>query len=91
MIRTVDSAAHAVIVDGMTPTQCRAARSMLRWSQGDLAQHSGVSIMTIRNFEAELTTPIRANLTVLTTTLTEAGVEFVGDHGVNLRPSGRPE
>ena len=33
--------------------QVKAARSLLGWSQGDLAQASGVSIPTIKRLEAQ--------------------------------------
>ena len=91
MAGTIDSAAQAVISEDMTPTQCRAARSMLRWSQGDLAKHSGVSLTTIRNYEGELTKLIRANYFAIVNTFIGAGIDFVGAGTVSLNPPPPPD
>ncbi|MEQ9586872.1 MAG: helix-turn-helix domain-containing protein [Parvibaculaceae bacterium] len=73
----------------ITAAQCRAARALLGWSQGELASESGVGVSTIRTFEPGRTMPIRANLAALRTTLETAGVEFIpengGGPGVRLR------
>ena len=67
----------------MTAEQLRAARSLLRWQQSDLAQNSGVSIPTIKRLEAmdgQLTghsTTIRA----LQAALEAAGVQFIPENG----------
>ena len=37
---------------GMTPRQCRAARELLAWAPADLARAAGVSVITVRDFEA---------------------------------------
>ena len=65
----------------MLPAQCRAARGLLNWTQKDLAAKSGVSAVTIRNFENERSTPQPATLTVLKQTLEVAGIEFIGENG----------
>lgn len=73
----------------MFPAQSRAARGLLDWTQGKLAEVSGVSPGAIRNFESGLTTPIRANLDRLQATFEAAGVEFLdpngGGPGVRIR------
>jgi transcriptional regulator with XRE-family HTH domain len=73
----------------MLATQCRAARGLLDWTQGRLAEESGVSAGAIRNFESGATTPMRANLAAIRTALETAGVEFIpengGGPGVRLR------
>ncbi|WP_431860494.1 helix-turn-helix domain-containing protein [Azospirillum sp.] len=73
----------------MLPAQCRAARGLLNWTQKDLASRSGVSTVTIRNFENERSTPQPATLTVLRQTLEAAGIEFIprngGGPGLRLR------
>ncbi len=73
----------------MTPAQCRAARGLLRWNQDDLASAAKVSIVTVRNFELEKSTPQRASSELIRRALEAAGVEFIpengGGPGVRLR------
>jgi hypothetical protein len=40
------------------PGRRRAARGLLAWTQNKLARVAGVSIVTVRNFETEKTTPL---------------------------------
>ncbi|KQZ99769.1 hypothetical protein ASD64_14715 [Mesorhizobium sp. Root157] len=65
----------------MTPEQCRAARALKDWTQSDLAKASGVSDLTIRNFERSKTTLQPATLQVLRTALEAAGVLFIDSNG----------
>ena len=68
----------------MNPAQCRAARGLLKWIQDDLATHADVSVLTIRNFEAEKSVPRRATLAAIQRAFEANGVEFT-DGGVRLR------
>jgi transcriptional regulator with XRE-family HTH domain len=72
-----------------TPNLSRAARSLLDWSQTDLATQAGVSLSTVRDFETGKRTPIANNLAAMQKALSEAGVEFIpengGGAGVRLR------
>ena len=73
--------------------QIRAGRALLRWSAGDLARHSSVSLRTIRRAElADVgTTLTAANTLAIRNALEAAGVEFIdengGGAGVRLRKS----
>jgi transcriptional regulator with XRE-family HTH domain len=73
----------------MSPVQCRAARSLLRWTQEDLADHAQVGIVSVRQFEAEAVEPRRATLAALRRALEVAGIVFIeqngGGPGVRLR------
>jgi transcriptional regulator with XRE-family HTH domain len=71
----------------MTSEQCRAARGILNWSQGKLAEEAQVGDSTVRNFEAGRSRPVVNNLTAIQRALEAAGVEFTnGDRpGVRMR------
>jgi transcriptional regulator with XRE-family HTH domain len=76
----------------MTPGQSRAARSLLGWSQRDLAAKAGVSVTTVRNFEREATGLMAQNERALQRALEAAGVVFLDEpyrEGVALKPARR--
>ena len=76
----------------ITSEQCRAARALLDWTQGDLARAARLSAVTIRAFErgGEMR---ESNRSLLRMTLERAGVEFIADNGggpgVRLRKKAR--
>ena len=60
--------------------QLRAARAMLRWSQEDLADKSGVSLGAIKRLEAA-PGPLAAQTRIVAkfvNTLENAGIELIG-------------
>lgn len=65
----------------ITPSQCRAARGLLEWSQQDLATIAGVSQVTVHQLEAGSTQPRRATLNVIRHAFESAGVEFIDENG----------
>jgi transcriptional regulator with XRE-family HTH domain len=70
--------------------QCRAARSLLDWSQPDLAKALGVAQSTIAHFERGASKPHARTLAAIRATLETAGIIFIeGDDkvgpGVQLR------
>ncbi|PNG25717.1 helix-turn-helix domain-containing protein [Methylocella silvestris] len=72
----------------MLPTQCRAARGLLDWSQAALAERAKVSLSALKNFEGGRSTPIANNLAAIRTALESAGVIFLDNGegpGVKLR------
>jgi transcriptional regulator with XRE-family HTH domain len=75
----------------MTPSQCRAARALLDWSQDTLAGKAPVSVTTLRNFERGATLPMTNNMAAIRNALEAAGVEFIpengGGPGVRLKKS----
>jgi predicted transcriptional regulator len=65
----------------ITPSQCRAARGLLQWSQEDLAARAGVSQVTVHQLEVGSTQPRRATLDVIRRAFESAGVEFIDENG----------
>lgn len=58
------------------PSQCRAARALLEWTQGDLAERASISAVSIRAFEkgGEMRD---SNRKLIQLTLEAAGVTFL--------------
>jgi DNA-binding XRE family transcriptional regulator len=61
----------------LTPALCRAARGFLDWTQSDLAEQSGISRSTIRDYEGDRHAAHRATLAQLRLALERGGVTFV--------------
>ncbi len=79
----------------LTLEQCKAARSLLGWSQADLAKNSGISTTPIADFERGKSQPQRRTLEALQTALEKAGIQFfdeddVGGIGVRLHKGVKP-
>ena len=60
----------------LTPALCRAARGFLDWTQTDLANHSGVSRSTIRDYEGDRHSLHRATEAQLRLALEAGGIAF---------------
>jgi len=76
----------------ISPAQCRAARSLVGWSQDKLSEASKVAKATIANFEAGKRSPYDRTLDDIQAALEEAGVVFIsegnekaGGEGVRLK------
>jgi len=65
----------------MTPSQSRAARGLLNWSQDTLASAAKVSVTTLRNFERGASVPVTNNLGAMRAALEGAGVQFIEENG----------
>lgn len=78
--------------DAVLPSQVRAARGLLAWSQDQLSVTSSVPKRTIARLELGEGTPQRRTLAAIRTALETAGVEFIeengGGPGVRLRAPG---
>jgi transcriptional regulator with XRE-family HTH domain len=64
--------------------QMKAARALLSWSQGELAQASGVSEPTIARLESEDSAELGGRADTgqkLVAALQKAGVEFIPENG----------
>lgn len=76
----------------ITADQCRAARSLLNWTQDQLATNAVVSRATIADFESSTRQPMKNNLRSIADCIFAAGVDFTpeeGDLGVGVRFSKR--
>jgi predicted transcriptional regulator len=76
-----DLIGHEIQCFVITPEQCRAARALLAWSQQDLADKSGVGIVTVHQLEAGASQPRRATVDVVRRAFEAAGVEFIDENG----------
>jgi hypothetical protein len=60
----------------MTPAQCRAACKLLDWHPADLARAAGVSLITVKNFEAGKVSGTRLAPKLMKRALEGAGIKF---------------
>jgi transcriptional regulator with XRE-family HTH domain len=67
----------------MSPAQCRKARTLLNWTPADLARAAGVSVITVRNFEAGKVASGRFAPTLMKQALEGAGIRFSEDGGAD--------
>lgn len=76
----------------LVPSQCRAARGLLAWTQDVLAARAGVSRSTVRDFENGRHDLHRSTACQIARTLEEAGVMLIagGEFGPGVRLR-RPE
>lgn len=63
----------------ISPAQCRAARSLLNWSQGDLAMPTHITRKTISDFEKGARIPLAENLVAIKNTFEAAGIIFLAE------------
>ncbi|MER9344051.1 helix-turn-helix domain-containing protein [Mesorhizobium sp. M0601] len=59
---------------------------MLGWSQDELARAANVARQTIADFERGARIPIANNLISIRQTLERAGIEFLSENGIRLKP-----
>lgn len=88
---SINTTGHTVSIPKVSTEQVKAARALLRWSQNDLAEKSGVSVPTIKRLEAQFgELGGRAETgSAIRSALEAAGVEFIdangGGAGVRLK------
>lgn len=69
----------------VTIQQIKAARSLLDWTQDDLAKAANVSKPAIANLERGTAQPRMETLNAITRAMEEGGVEFTDGPGVRMR------
>ncbi len=71
----------------ITSELIRASRALLRWSQGELARASGISLPTIKRLEAMpgILAAHSSTVAALRRALESAGIEFTDSNGPGLR------
>jgi transcriptional regulator with XRE-family HTH domain len=77
----------------VSPSQIRAARSLIGIKQSDLAHGAGISLATLNNIERGIGDPRTSTLEAIERALTGAGIEFASDavsETVKLRRLDRP-
>ena len=74
----------------MSPAQCLKARTLLNWTPADLARAAGVSVITVRNFEAGKVGSGRLAPTLMKRALEGAGIHFsAGESEESVRLANR--
>jgi transcriptional regulator with XRE-family HTH domain len=78
-----------------SPSQIRAARALLGWSQTEVATAAGLSVPTVKRAEAEDGIRVSDDAVItIVSALKKAGVDFIpegdGGPGVRLRKPQRP-
>jgi transcriptional regulator with XRE-family HTH domain len=69
----------------VTPAQSRGARGILEWTQERLATEAGVSLSTVKDFEAGRRKPIGNNLAAIRKAFESAGIEFINGNSPGVR------
>jgi len=63
-------------IGDMSPVQCLRARTLLNWTPADLARAAGVSVITVRNFEAGKVATGRLAPVLMKRAFEGAGIRF---------------
>ena len=77
-----------------SPSQIRAARALIGWSQTDVATAAGLSVPTVKRAEADEGIRVSEDaMLAIANALKKAGVEFIAENGggpgVRLRKAKR--
>ena len=69
------------MISAMSASQCRAARALIGWSQGQLAEASKVSEKTVADFERQARVPYERTIRDMQAALETAGIDFIPENG----------
>src|SRR5687768_16082103 len=65
----------------ISPSQCRAARALLKITQGELADAASLGISTIVDFEKERRQVSQDAVSAMRLALEQAGIQFIDEGG----------
>lgn len=65
----------------LTPSQCRAARGLINWSQRELSEKAAVSKKTVEQFELGNSDSYQGTREKIRKALEKAGVIFIASNG----------
>lgn len=65
----------------MLPNQCRAARSLIDWTQPQLAEAAKVGLSTVVDFEKSRRAVSETSIAAIRAALEDAGVIFIDQNG----------
>jgi len=68
----------------ITTAQIRAARGLLKWTQGTLAHRAALSTVTLNMIENETVRPRASTLAAIQRALERGGVQFLEEDGVGV-------
>jgi len=77
---------YAILSIMIALSQIKAARLLLDWTQNDLARISGMSLAAVAKLEQGKGRPRAATVATIRGAFEKFGIEFIEDHGVDLRP-----
>ena len=69
----------------MTPSQCRAGRALVDWTQPILAKAAGLGLSTVVDFERQRRRVSDDAIAAMRHALEAAGVEFIGGKRPGVR------
>jgi DNA-binding transcriptional regulator YiaG len=69
----------------MSPSQCKAARALLEWTQSELARAADLGLSTVVDFEKQRRVVSGEALNAIRRALEQAGIEFLDGNGPGLR------
>jgi transcriptional regulator with XRE-family HTH domain len=74
------------LLEMITPGQIRAARALIGWKQSDLAERTGLALITIKNIERGGGDPKSSTINAVQAAFAKAGVLFIEEG--DTRPGG---
>jgi transcriptional regulator with XRE-family HTH domain len=74
----------------LRPSQCRAARALLGWTQAELAGRAGIKVLVLRRFETGQTDPRASTRDRIERALLDAGIMLTDNDSIGVTLRRRP-